>query len=111
MSAAYSGGWTGASSHRYNRCHGMGTLLVAILGAYILNSLSSPGISLPAILLVYVLIQGVAYTFVLKHMVLLNIGTIATEFVLRAIAGAAVLDITVTPWLLMCWFAGAFSRR
>lgn len=72
--------------------------------------------SLPAILLVYVLIQGVAYTFVLKHMVLLDIGTIAGGFVLRAIAGAAVLDIAVTPWLLVCvgllaLFLGVGKRR
>jgi len=64
----------------------------------------------------YVLIQGVAYSYYLKHVVILDIFTIAAGFVLRAVAGALVLDINITYWLLMCMgllalFLGLAKRR
>jgi 4-hydroxybenzoate polyprenyltransferase len=64
----------------------------------------------------YVLIQGVAYSYYLKHVVILDIFTIAAGFVLRAVAGALVLDIKITYWLLMCMgllavFLGLAKRR
>ncbi|MBK9714972.1 MAG: decaprenyl-phosphate phosphoribosyltransferase [Kouleothrix sp.] len=67
-------------------------------------------------LLSYVLIQGVAYSYYLKHVVILDIFTIAAGFVLRAVAGALVLDIRITYWLLMCMgllavFLGLAKRR
>ena len=63
-----------------------------------------------------VLIQGIAYSYYLKHVVLLDIFTIAAGFVLRAVAGALVLDINITYWLLMCMgllalFLGLAKRR
>jgi 4-hydroxybenzoate polyprenyltransferase len=67
-------------------------------------------------LISYVLIQGVAYSYYLKHVVILDIFTIAAGFVLRAVAGALVLDIRITYWLLMCMgllavFLGLAKRR
>jgi 4-hydroxybenzoate polyprenyltransferase len=64
----------------------------------------------------YVLIQGVAYSYFLKHVVILDIFTIAAGFVLRAVAGGLVLDIPITYWLLMCMgllalFLGLAKRR
>jgi 4-hydroxybenzoate polyprenyltransferase len=69
-----------------------------------------------AVLVSYVLIQGVAYSYYLKHIVILDIFTIAAGFVLRAVAGALVLDIKITYWLLMCMgllavFLGLAKRR
>jgi 4-hydroxybenzoate polyprenyltransferase len=49
----------------------------------------------------YVLLQG-AYTFFLKEVVLLDVMAIATGFVLRVTAGAAVIGVAVSPWLLTC---------
>lgn len=68
------------------------------------------------VLVSYVLIQGVAYSYYLKHVVILDIFTIAAGFVLRAVAGALVLDIKITYWLLMCMgllavFLGLAKRR
>jgi 4-hydroxybenzoate polyprenyltransferase len=51
----------------------------------------------------YVIIQ-LAYSFGLKHIALLDIFVIAAGFVLRAIAGAVVLQVPISPWLLLCTF-------
>lgn len=43
-----------------------------------------------------------AYSFWLKHLVILDVLTIAIGFVLRAIAGAEVLNVSFSSWLLLC---------
>ena len=68
------------------------------------------------IVVTYLVIQGVLYSFILKNIVIIDIFTIAAGFVLRAIAGALVLDIAITPWLLLCMgllaiFLGLGKRR
>lgn len=55
-----------------------------------------------AVLASYVVVQGALYSYLLKNIVILDIITVAAGFVLRAVAGAAVLDITITSWLLVC---------
>lgn len=67
-------------------------------------------------LLAYLLIQGFFYSYYLKHVVLIDVFTIAAGFVLRAVAGAMVLDIHITEWLLICMgllslFLGFAKRR
>jgi len=44
------------------------------------------------------------YTLWLKKIALVDILVIAAGFVLRAIAGAVVLDVFISPWLLLCTF-------
>lgn len=54
---------------------------------------------LAVILLIYLLSQ-IAYTFRLKHIVLLDVLTIAAGFVLRIAAGVAVIEVErFSPWL------------
>jgi 4-hydroxybenzoate polyprenyltransferase len=43
-----------------------------------------------------------AYTLSLKHVVLIDVMTIAGLFVVRAAAGAAGVDVRISPWLLLC---------
>jgi len=43
-----------------------------------------------------------AYTFRLKHIVILDMIIIAMGFVLRAVAGAAAIGVTISSWLLVC---------
>jgi 4-hydroxybenzoate polyprenyltransferase len=43
-----------------------------------------------------------AYTLALKHMVLLDVMTIGGLFVVRAAAGAAAVEVRISPWLLLC---------
>ncbi|GIV95412.1 MAG: decaprenyl-phosphate phosphoribosyltransferase [Herpetosiphonaceae bacterium] len=54
-----------------------------------------------AIMSFYVVMQ-LAYSFKLKHVVILDIFIIAAGFVLRAASGAAVINIHLSHWLLLC---------
>jgi 4-hydroxybenzoate polyprenyltransferase len=56
--------------------------------------------------------MNLAYSFRLKHQVILDVFIIALGFVLRAIAGVELLrpvspNIELSPWLLVCTFFGA----
>ncbi|MBI2549269.1 UbiA family prenyltransferase [Candidatus Woesearchaeota archaeon] len=44
------------------------------------------------------------YTFFLKHILCADILTIATLFVTRALLGAFAINVTVSPWLILCPF-------
>lgn len=86
-------------------------------GAYLLDSSEGqPDFGLMFLMLTYIVVQGVLYSYWLKHIVILDIFTIAAGFVLRAVAGGVVLDIRITPWLLVCMgllslFLGLGKRR
>ena len=51
----------------------------------------------------YLLLQ-VGYSCKLKQVAILDVFMIALGFVLRAIAGAAVIGVRISPWLLLCAF-------
>jgi 4-hydroxybenzoate polyprenyltransferase len=68
-----------------------------------------------AVLVVYVLLM-LAYTRWLKNFVILDVFVIASGFVLRAVGGAVVVDIPISPWLYVCTillalFIGFAKRR
>ena len=95
-------------------------LAVALPASFLLDytpgAAALPNLDFGLVLVSYVLIQGVAYSYYLKHVVILDIFTIAAGFVLRAVAGALVLDIRITYWLLVCMgllavFLGLAKRR
>ena len=61
------------------------------------------GSSFLIIVLIIILLTQ-TYTFLLKKIVFADILTIASLFVLRAISGAQVIDVKVSPWLILCPF-------
>ena len=54
-----------------------------------------------SVLLFYFLIN-VAYSFTLKHVVILDVMIISAGFVLRAIGGSLMIGTPFTPWFLLC---------
>lgn len=84
-------------------------LLLAIGGAWLLQS------TLGLIMVLYVLIN-VAYSYWLKRVVILDVFAIAAGFVLRVMAGAVVIGVVMSHWLLVCsmllaLFLGFSKRR
>jgi len=87
-------------------------LVVAILclnAAYIIN----PYFGL--IVLIY-MVMNILYSFWLKQLVILDVMTISVGFVLRVIAGAIIINVPTSEWLIICTmllslFLGFSKRR
>ncbi|TGL56655.1 decaprenyl-phosphate phosphoribosyltransferase [Leptospira ognonensis] len=80
----------------------------ALIGAFLL---SKPFFFLTLFYLAFNLV----YSKILKHIVILDVMSISIGFVLRAIAGAIVIEVEFSHWLLLCTFMLAlfwgFSKR
>ena len=59
------------------------------------------GFAFGVILAVYAL-SNVAYSLLLKHIVLVDVFVISGGMVLRAVAGAAIMQVPISPWLYLC---------
>ena len=79
---------------------------VAMIAAVVLASVALLGcLALSwklAIIGALYLAQNVAYTVKLKHIAFVDVGIIATGFLLRVLAGAAAIDVPPSGWLLIC---------
>ena len=67
----------------------------SLLSAFILN------VNFGFVATAYFLLLS-AYSFYLKHIVILDVLTLAIGFVLRAVAGAVVIGVEFSSWLLLC---------
>lgn len=76
-----------------------GIVLVAL--ALLLARIVS--IPLAGVVVAYTSLQ-VFYTLLLKRFALVDVVVIASGFVLRAVAGAVVISVVISPWLLLCAF-------
>jgi 4-hydroxybenzoate polyprenyltransferase len=76
-------------------------VLAAGLAAAALALASVLGLVSVAFLVAFAGLQA-AYSFSLKHVVLLDVLVIGSLFVIRAAAGAAAVDVRISPWLLLC---------
>lgn len=54
-----------------------------------------------AITIIAYLILNIFYSYILKHVVLLDIFSIALGFMLRVIAGALIIDVYLSSWLIL----------
>ncbi|UCE66520.1 MAG: decaprenyl-phosphate phosphoribosyltransferase [Candidatus Zixiibacteriota bacterium] len=62
------------------------------------------------------MILNLVYSVFLKHVVIIDVMSIAAGFVLRAVAGGFAIEVPVSPWLLVCTillalFLGFGKRR
>src|SRR5829696_4621352 len=76
-------------------------VLAAGLTAVALTLTGVLGLLSVAFLLAFAGLQA-SYTLALKHVVLLDVMTIGGLFVVRAAAGAAAVNVRISPWLLLC---------
>ncbi len=60
--------------------------------------------SLAVLILGYILLM-VVYSLLLKRMMILDCVAISIGFCLRAVAGAIVVGVFISPWLIICTFA------
>lgn len=75
--------------------------LLSLLGALSLITAYILGVLFFEATLVYAA-QTILYSLYLKRLVIIDVMAIATGFVLRAVAGALVIDVPISPWLLVC---------
>jgi len=83
--------------------------VIGLAGAFAL------GIRFGSIALLYFSLTF-AYSFRLKHVVLLDVLVLAAGFVFRAVAGAFVINVSISSWLILCTlmlalFLGLVKRR
>ena len=78
----------------------LGSLILLCIAGYISYQLNT---KLGGILIGY-LIMNLAYSFKLKHIVIIDVLTIAIGFVLRAFAGVVATGVGATSWFILCIF-------
>jgi len=72
-------------------------LILSLVGAYKINNTSL------YIIISYVSLT-ISYSFLLKHIPIIDLIIVAIGFVLRALAGAVAIAVAISPWLLVCTF-------
>jgi len=90
-------------------------VFMAIIGAGALVLAWDLSQTLAFIIIIY-MINNLFYSFKLKHIVLIDVGSLSLGFVLRVFSGAAVIGVEASPWLIMCTillssFLGFAKRR
>ena len=84
-------------------------LLLALVGAFFVNY------RFGLVTAAYVLVN-IAYSYYLKNIVILDVMSIAVSFVLRVVAGAVIIGVPSSEWLILCTlllslFLGFAKRR
>ena len=91
-----------------------GILAVVLLAASVASA-AHMGIPTLVCVIVYIL-NAAAYSMALKHIVLIDVQSVAIGFVLRMLAGVWCLNISATAWIVLCTyflslFLGFAKRR
>ena len=71
------------------------------IGAAALAGASALGLPFLAVAVSYLALQSL-YSGPLKHIVIIDVLTLAIGFVLRAVAGAVAVNVEISHWLLVC---------
>jgi 4-hydroxybenzoate polyprenyltransferase len=72
-----------------------------VLGVVALVGAAALGVRFFSVAAVYLALLSL-YSGALKHIVIIDVLTIAIGFVLRAVAGAVAVDVEISHWLLVC---------
>ncbi|MGH7323194.1 MAG: decaprenyl-phosphate phosphoribosyltransferase [Candidatus Rokuibacteriota bacterium] len=82
---------------------GVAPAVAAAAGLLVAGLAASLALSVPlaVVALAYVSLLS-AYSAWLKHVVIVDVLAVAAGFVLRAVAGALVIDVKISGWLLIC---------
>jgi 4-hydroxybenzoate polyprenyltransferase len=83
--------------------HGEALALVALLAAGTVFIAIETGHGLWEMLLAYALLN-IAYTFLLKRVIILDLFIVSIGFIMRAMTGGIVIGVPISSWLLMCTF-------
>ena len=81
-----------------------GTAVVLLIAALALAAVLGTPFASTALLY---LALTFSYSLWLKHVVIVDVLTVAAGFVLRAAAGAVVIAVPISPWLYVCTMLGA----
>ena len=57
-----------------------------------------------AVLLVY-FVFNIFYSYILKHIAIVDVISVSVSYVLRVVAGAVIISCPLSPWILVCTFA------
>ena len=83
---------------------GQAGILSAVLGAVAILSSFLIARWLGLVVLAYIVLM-ILYSVALKRLIILDVIVVATGFCLRAVAGAVVVAVDISPWLIICTFA------
>ena len=72
-------------------------MISSVLAGFLFNPLVGTVITL-------YLINNLIYSFKIKHIVIMDIISIAIGFILRVVAGAFAIDVGISAWILVCTF-------
>lgn len=94
---------------------GEAALFLAVLLPFTLTASFMLDLYLGIVILLY-FVNNTLYSFKVKHMVILDVMSIAVGFLLRVIGGAMVIKVYISPWILLCTlllslFLGFSKRR
>src|SRR5437870_1467924 len=76
-------------------------IAVLVLGTGTIAASFALGVLFAAVAISYVLLLAL-YSGLLKHIVIIDVLTVAIGFVLRAVAGAVAVNVQISHWLLVC---------
>ena len=80
---------------------GAARVAAALIGSVSLGGACFLGVPFAAVAVIYLLLN-LAYSFLLKNLVIVDVISISLGFVLRAVAGALAIDVPFSDWLLVC---------
>ncbi len=78
-----------------------GAAAALVLAAGALAAAFGIGRAFAGVAAAYLALQ-MLYSYTLKHLVIIDVLTIAVGFVLRAVAGAVAVNVVISHWLLVC---------